>query len=113
MEKCSADNRTEENMKKGKLIAGLIFLLVAIILAVGLVGVIQKLLLSGAMLMNDLGSMTIEEAATDETTAEPTPFLTEDDFNDPDPIVTMEPEELFSIPVEETIEELAQENEGK
>ena len=57
--------------------------------------------------------MAIEESQTDEREAEPTPFLTEDDFNDPNPIVTMEPEELFSIPVEETIEELAQENDEK
>lgn len=100
-------------MRKGKLIAGLILLVVAAALAIGLIGLVQKLLISGTMLMNELGGMPMEESLTDEMTAEPTPFLTEDDFNDPDPIATMEPEELFSIPVEETIEDLARENEEK
>ena len=100
-------------MKKGKLIAGLIFLIVAAMMAVGMAGLIQKLLISGTMMMNELGGMAMDESQTDEREAEPTPFLTEDDFNDPNPIVTMEPEELFSIPVEETIEELAQENDEK
>ena len=100
-------------MNRGKLIAGLIFLIVAAMLTVGLIGLIQKLLISGTMLMNELGGMPMEESLTDEMEADPTPFLTEDDFNDPNPIETMEPEELFSIPVEETIEELARENEQK
>ena len=97
-------------MKKGKLIGGLIFLIMAALLVIGLAGLIQKLLISGTRLVNELGSMALEESRTDERAAENTPFLTENDFNDPEPVVTMEPEELFSIPVEETIEELAQEN---
>lgn len=100
-------------MRKGKLIVCLIFLIVAAMLVIGLAGLIQKLLISGTVLMNELGGMALEEAQNGKWKAEPTPFLTEDDFNDPDPIVTMEPEELFSIPVEETIEELALENEQK
>ncbi len=100
-------------MKKGKLIGGLIFLIVAALLVIGLAGLIQKLLISGTRLVNELGSMAVEESQNEGREAEPTPFLTEDDFNDPEPVVTMEPEELFSIPVEQTIEELAQENEQK
>ena len=100
-------------MKKGKLIGGLIFLIAAALLVIGLAGLIQKLLISGTRLVNELGSMAVEESQNEEREAAPTPFMTEDDFNDPDPAVTMEPEELFSIPVEETIEELALENEQK
>lgn len=100
-------------MRKGKLIAGLIFLITAAMLVIGLAGLIQKLLISGTVLMNELGGIPLEESQNEEREAEPTPFMTEDDFNDPAPAVTMEPEELFSIPVEETIEELALENEQK
>ena len=98
-------------MRKGKLIAGIIWLVVAAMLIMGLISLIQRLLISGTEFMNGLGGMLVEEQEAVQPSAEPTILMTEDDFNDSEPIATMEPEELFSIPVEETAEELAKENE--
>ena len=99
-------------MKKGKLIAGIIWLIIGGMLVWMLIGFIQRLLISGTEFINELGGMTVsDEIAIAEPTAE-IPVLTEEDF-DVEPVVTMEPEELFSIPVEETAEELARENEQK
>ncbi len=99
-------------MKKGKLIAGIIWLIIGGMLVWMLIGFIQRLLISGTEFINELGGMVVsDEIAITEPTAE-IPVLTEEDF-DAEPVVTMEPEELFSIPVEETAEELARENEQK
>ncbi len=96
-------------MKKGKLIAGIVWLIIGTLLVIGLIGLIQQLLISGTRFLDSLGGMTVsDEIAIIEPTAE-IPVLTEEDF-DAEPVVTMEPEELFSIPVEETAEELAKEN---
>lgn len=100
-------------MRKGKLIAGILWLIVGALLILGLASVLQRLLIAGTTLMNELGGMAVYDDADAEMTPEATDFLTEDDFDDPEPVVTMEPEELFSIPVEETAEELARENEEK
>jgi len=99
-------------MKKGKLIAGIIWLIIGGMLVWMLIGFIQRLLIAGTELINGLGGMTVsDEIAITEPTAE-IPVITEENF-DAEPVVTMEPEELFSIPVEETAEELARENEQK
>jgi len=96
-----------------RLIAGLVWMIAGILLIALLIGLIQQLLISGTRLMNELGSMTVSDDMENAQTPEPTFFLTEDDFDYDGPIITIEPEELFSIPVEETIEELARENEQK
>ena len=100
-------------MKRGKLIAGIIWLVAGALMAVGLLGLIQRLMISGTQLVNELGGMEIIDDAAAQMTPEPTAFLSEDDFDYEGPIITVEPEEMFSIPVEETAEELARENEGK
>ena len=100
-------------MKRGKLIAGILWLILGALIVMGLLCLIQQMMISGTKLMNELGGMEIIEDAAAQTTPEPTAYLTEDDFDYEGPIVTIEPEELFSIPVEETAEELAKENEGK
>jgi len=100
-------------MKRGKLIAGILWLILGALIVMGLLRLIQQMMISGTKLMNELGGMEIIEDAAVQTTPEPTAYLTEDDFDYEGPIVTIEPEELFSIPVEETAEELAKENEGK
>lgn len=97
-------------MKKGKLIAGVLWLIVGALLVWVLIGFVQRLLIAGTELINGLGGMMVsDEIVMSEPTAE-IPVLTEDDFN-AEPVATMEPEELFTIPVEETAEELARENE--
>lgn len=99
-------------MKKGKLIAGILWLVIGALLAWGLAGLIQQMLISGTELLDALGGMAVsDEIVMTEPTAE-IPVLTEDDFN-AEPVATMEPEELVTIPVEETAEELAKENEQK
>lgn len=101
-------------MNKGKLIAGIVWLLAAGALILLLLGGIQRLLISGTELIDNLGQYLIEEEKDEEG------FLPEekvcgpvifDDPEEPEPTETPEPEELVVIPVEQTVEELARENE--
>lgn len=101
-------------MKKGRLIAGVIWLALAAAVIAGLIGLMQRLLISGATFFDELGGILISQE--DRPTADPQPtvdlneLFSADSF-DGEPMPTPEPEELVQIPIEETPEELARENE--
>ena len=101
-------------MNKGKLIAGIVWLIAAGALILLLLGGIQRLLISGTELIDHLGQYLIEEEADEEEllpeekVCGPVIF---DDPEQPEPTTTPEPEALVVIPVEQTVEELARENE--
>lgn len=104
-------------MNKGKLIGGIIWLIVGVLLVVWLLSGIQRLLISGTEIIDQMGEMIVAEgeeepAETPGPTIDPEMLMIGDAF-DAQPVETMEPEELFSIPVDETAEELAKENEKK
>ena len=104
-------------MKKAKLIAGIVWLIAAAALIAGLIGLFQRLLISGVGFIDELGGMIIEEhdgevPPTAEPTIDPDTLFSADDF-DGRPVETPEPEELIVIPVEQTAEELAKENQQK
>lgn len=105
-------------MKKGKMIAGIVWLAVGTLLVLLLFSLGQQLLISGVEAINDMGALLVESSEY-----EPAPEETQpgdrlpagyavgnwrDELEDV-PEETPEPEELVSIPVEQTIEELAQE----
>ncbi len=102
-------------MKKGKLIAGIVWLIAGGLMAAALIALMQRLLISGVGFIDDIGNMMIVEdpenaAATAEPTIDPETLFSAEDF-DGEPVETPEPEELVVIPVEQTAEELAKENE--
>ena len=103
-------------MKKGKLIAGIIWLALGALLVILLLNFIQRLLISGLGFIDELGNTIVAEdtenvSPTAQPTVDPSALFSADDF-DGEPMETAEPEELFIIPVEETAEELARENES-
>lgn len=99
-------------MKKGKLIARLIWLAIGCALVVGLLSVFQRLLISGVGFINGLGNAAVEDEAIGAVSV---PATVEPEFDASgfagEPTETPEPEELVVIPVEQTAEELARENE--
>ena len=100
-------------MVRGKLIAGLIWLVIAVMMIAALIGLIQKLMISGATFFDELGGMMMSEDEALVMEIQPTANLDEifsiDSF-DGEPVETPVPEELVQIPIEETPEELAKEN---
>lgn len=103
-------------MKHGRLIAGLIWLALAVGLIAGLVGLIQRLMISGATFFDELGGLMVSDDEALMVKVQPTVDLNElfsiDSF-DGEPVETPEPEEMVQIPIEQTPEELAEENKQK
>lgn len=104
-------------MNRKKLIAGIVFAAICIVLIVFLAGLLQSLLVAGTEFIDGLGALVMDDSEyTDESDQtewiDPSERLgvaigTEEVEPIPDP--TPEPEELVEIPIEETPEELAQE----
>jgi len=100
-------------MKKGKMIAGIVWIAAGALLVMFLITLFQKLLISGVGFIDELGGMIVEDDAaypTDAPTVDPETLFSAENF-DGEPVETPEPEELIVIPVEQTAEELAKENE--
>ncbi len=100
-------------MKRGKMIAGLIWLAVGALLVLFLASLMQKLIISGVDAINDMGALLVESGEYESVseTEHPVGYAVGDWRDDlmEEPAVTPEPEELITIPVEQTIEELAEE----
>lgn len=104
-------------MKGIKIVAGLIMVAVGAALLVGLLVLFQRLLISGTDALNDIGSLLLDEGdiqAPDETPAPDLDEIFSASSFDGDPADSSAPEEeLVSIPVEQTAEELAEEEKQK
>ena len=100
-----------------KLIAGIVFAALCLLMVLFLAGLVQSLLISGTEFIDGLGALVMDDTEyTDELYEtqwiDPNERLgvaigTEEIEQIPEP--TPEPEELVEIPIEETPEELAQE----
>ena len=100
-------------MIRRRLIAWLIWLVFAVGIIAALIGLIQKIMISGAAFFDELGGVMLSEEEKMVPETQPTVEIDElfsiDSF-DGEPVETPEPEELVQIPVEQTPEELAEEN---
>ena len=98
-------------MNRGRLIAGVIWLVLAAAMIAGLISLLQRLMISGAAFIDELGGWLVEEemAMDGIYTAEYEEMSLSTEVVTARPTETPEPEELIRIPIEQTPEELAEE----
>lgn len=101
-------------MKQLRLAMWLIWLALSALAAAALIAMIYRLLISGATFFDELGGTPVSGEEKELAEAQPTVDLNElfgIDCFDAEAVETPEPEELVTIPVEKTPEELMLENE--